>query len=347
MQINRKKFFDGFRPYFKHVTGKPLTPTQVANLERILSGFESSSWFSTDVRLCAYALATVHIETYIPKTNSRYAPVTEAGPKSYFNRYDIKTNPRKAKELGNVNPGDGYLFRGRGYVQLTGRTNYQKFGIEDTPDAALDPATAMSIMERGMKAGTFTGQSLRKFINARTCDYKNARRVINGLDRAQEIADLARNFEHFLRESISAADAPMSDESESLTSGSTVTNQTTAPEGDRPPTFGDQDSRPTAWERLTAWQQKLDIVSSFRNSLSPFTPSLSPISGMSWFTTVKFFLIGWLTFLVGFVEDNPEYLIVGVVIAAIGAVVFVCAKRNAAKRVAPPVQAQEQTVVVK
>ncbi|WP_222166846.1 glycoside hydrolase family 19 protein [Edaphocola aurantiacus] len=59
--------------------------------------------------------------------SDRLKTLKEYGNKSYFNQYDIRYNPAKAKELGNTQPGDGERFKGRGIFQLTGRYNYQKF----------------------------------------------------------------------------------------------------------------------------------------------------------------------------------------------------------------------------
>lgn len=58
---------------------------------------------------------------------------------------------RKAKELGNTEPGDGFRYRGRGPIQLTGRDNYRHFGrllhlpLEADPDLAATPAVAFRI----------------------------------------------------------------------------------------------------------------------------------------------------------------------------------------------------------
>ena len=45
----------------------------------------------------------------------RFEPISEMGGPEYLSRYDFNT------ELGNTEPGDGALFKGRGFIQLTGR----------------------------------------------------------------------------------------------------------------------------------------------------------------------------------------------------------------------------------
>lgn len=76
----------------------------------------------------------------------------ELGNDKYFARkYDKKYNPTKAKRLGNVNVGDGVRYKGRGYIQLTGRYNYAKAGealglpLEQKPELAAHPDVAAKV----------------------------------------------------------------------------------------------------------------------------------------------------------------------------------------------------------
>jgi hypothetical protein len=82
------------------------------------------------------SIGTIAVET------GSFLPIAEIGPKAYFNIYEGRA------DLGNTQPGDGYRFRGRGYIQLTGRSNYTTYGtmlgldLANDPDLALDPAVA-------------------------------------------------------------------------------------------------------------------------------------------------------------------------------------------------------------
>jgi len=77
--------------------------------------------------------------------------LVEVGNKEYFNRYDPKYSPQKAKILGNVKVGDGLRYKGRGFIQITGRDNYKRAGqalgidLENNPKLASNPEVAAKI----------------------------------------------------------------------------------------------------------------------------------------------------------------------------------------------------------
>lgn len=146
----------------------------------------------------AYLLATTYHETA-----ATMQPITEYGGRRYFDKYDVG---QLALNLGNTPQadGDGFFYRGRGYVQITGRANYEKAGrllkvdLVNKPDMALDPVIAAQILIKGSVDGWFTGRKLSHYINDTTTDYINARRVINGTDKAKLIASYADVFEEAL-----------------------------------------------------------------------------------------------------------------------------------------------------
>jgi predicted chitinase len=192
---NGKPFFDGYRKDFGS-----LSQSQVEGLNALLKSFASDPLL-TDIRDAAYMLATCWRET-----DQTYKPITEYGGVSYFNKYNGRN--------GNTAPGDGYKYRGRGYVQLTFKNNYARASTElskltdrypdgvdlvNNPDHALDPQVAGDIMLIGMREGWFTGKKLSDYINNAKTDFVNARKIINGLDHAVEIADTAEKYEAILR----------------------------------------------------------------------------------------------------------------------------------------------------
>ena len=129
----------------------------------------------------AYVLATAYWET-----NRTMRPVVEA--------YWLSENWRKQ----NLRY---YPWYGRGYVQLTWKGNYSDAGAKIgvnlliDPNKALRPEVATPILVQGMIEGWFTGKKLADYIADGRSDYINARRIVNGMDKASAIATIARSYE--------------------------------------------------------------------------------------------------------------------------------------------------------
>ncbi|MGV3556846.1 hypothetical protein [Larkinella arboricola] len=205
LSFDRKKFFDTYRNRF----GK-LTQPLVDALDFLIDQIEQDDRFTNsekDRRQLAYCLATFKWETA-----HTMEPIDEFGTIERFNRlYGPQT--KVGKVLGNTEPGDGARFKGRGYVQLTGRANYRRAGsflnVDLTGDPALakNPPLAYRIAVQGMKEGWFTGRRLDQFIrDNQPPEYEKARSIINGSDKAQTIADMARRFDEVL---LSALPVPL------------------------------------------------------------------------------------------------------------------------------------------
>jgi putative chitinase len=194
-----------FLSHYRNVYGN-LDQPQATGLEDLLKNIGLDQDLA-DLRWVAYMLATVKHECA-----DTFQPISERGAKAYFDKYEPGTP--LGKQLGNTQAGDGYLFRGRGYVQITGRANYKslsgKLALSGTDDLVLHPEEALRhgiayrIMSYGMRRGSFTGKKLGDYINAGSNDYKQARRIINGLDKADLIAGYAVKFESILRSSLAA-----------------------------------------------------------------------------------------------------------------------------------------------
>lgn len=95
-------------------------------------------------------------------------------------------------------------FYGRGFVQLTHEKNYRKMssflGVDlvQNPSLALAPNNAAKILVYGMMNGLFTRKPLHYYINNSIIDYYNARKTVNGLDRAERIALYAQSIHNQL-----------------------------------------------------------------------------------------------------------------------------------------------------
>ena len=196
MRIDHTAFFNAYRDAYGR-----LSQSTNAGIE-LLGGHMEKDTEITDLRWAAYMLATVKHECA-----NTWLPITEKGAKNYFDKYE--TGTPIGKRLGNTEAGDGWKFRGRGYVQITGRANYEKMtkvldlspeeNLVNDPEQALRPAIAYRIMSVGMRKGLFTGKKLSDYINANGCDYKSARQIINGLDQWELIQGYAQTLEGVLR----------------------------------------------------------------------------------------------------------------------------------------------------
>lgn len=162
--------------------GGAMNQAQVDSLNAIGHAWEQ--YGDGDARKLAYILATAHHET------GAFKYMREIwGPTTAQNRYEGRA------DLGNVQAGDGKKFMGRGFVQLTGRRNYQDWskrtGLDliKEPQLVQEPAVAARILVQGSMLGTFTGKKLGDFAT-----FKDMRRVINGTDRADMIAGYAGKF---------------------------------------------------------------------------------------------------------------------------------------------------------
>lgn len=192
LAFDRKTFFNGIRGPIFHGN---MDDGQVAGCEAILAEAERRQIAS--IPTVAYILATPWWET-----TQTMQPVREEGGPVYFKRmYDIDgARPAVARELGNDHPGDGVLFRGRGLAQITGRGLYARFSkiigadLVANPDLALQLDVAVKILFEGMLGGLFTGKKVADYIHGPVCDFVNARRVVNGTDKAQIIAAAAKKF---------------------------------------------------------------------------------------------------------------------------------------------------------
>jgi len=194
--MNRDRFFSQIRPMF----GGKLSQKQVDGIEALLAATDG-----LPISHRAYLLATAKLETA-----DTMHPITEYGGRKYFDKYDTG---KLAKALGNTPAadGDGFTYRGRGYAQITGRANYAKaaqaLGVDllRNPDLALQPTVAAQILVRGCSEGWFTGKRLSDYLPD---DFRNARRVVNGMDRAELIMGYAIKFGRALSDAADAPEAP-------------------------------------------------------------------------------------------------------------------------------------------
>lgn len=166
-----------------------IDATQERNINLIIDAFYQ--YGDGDKNKLFYILASVRHE-------SRFKPVRECFATSDY----AARNCVKNRSYGYVT--NSHVYYGRGFIQITWDSNYIKMtnilGIDlyNYPDKALKADIAAEIAVYGMLNGTFTGKKLSDYINANGRDYYNARRIVNGTDKATLIKsytnDMIRNY---------------------------------------------------------------------------------------------------------------------------------------------------------
>lgn len=179
----------------KNRSGMVFDSIRLSRATRIINGLSDLNKIGPTIWLkqVSYILATIYHETA-----STFLPIEEYGKgqgKIYGQYFDIDRSKYS---------GLNHLYYGRGFVQITWLANYvrakKELGIDfvNQPELALDFNNAIKITNFGMVEGWFTGKSLDTYINRNKVDYFNARRIINGTDKALQISLYAENFENAL-----------------------------------------------------------------------------------------------------------------------------------------------------
>lgn len=168
--IIREELFDG-----------SISQSQFAGLERLIKVFNEFNGIAINPLNACYMLATSYHETA-----HTMQPIKEYGR-------------GRGRKYGR--PVNGRVYYGRGDVQLTWYRNYRKMSkklgvnLVSNPDLALVPEISGKIMLIGMRDGDFTTKSLSDYIKyGLDFEFVNARRIINGTDRDEDIAEYAQIF---------------------------------------------------------------------------------------------------------------------------------------------------------
>lgn len=175
-------------------TVRPLFPaTKPANIERylpyVVAALQALGLVDRPMILAALATIRAESEGFVPISEMPSSLNTRPG-QAPFSAYEDRRN------LGNTQPGDGARFKGRGFVQLTGRANYSRYGERLGVDLVRDPDLANAPEIAALLLAQFLAdkaEPMRRALAA--ADYAAARRLVNGgrhgLERFRSVFELA------------------------------------------------------------------------------------------------------------------------------------------------------------
>lgn len=151
----------------------PLANIQ-ANLPAVIAALQAVNLGDRDMVLMALSTIRAETESFEPisEMQSRFNTSPSGHP---FDLYDNK------KELGNQGPPDGASFRGRGFIQLTGRANYTHYAQRTGLDLVNHPELACRLEVAAQLLALFLADkepAIRQALAKK--DLAAARRLVNG-----------------------------------------------------------------------------------------------------------------------------------------------------------------------
>jgi len=137
--------------------------------------------------------------------SGNFAHLEELGGKNYLAKYDLTVNPAKAKALGNTQAGDGAKYKGRGFIQITGKANYasagQALGIDlvSNPELAAKPDVAAKV------AVWYWQNRVKPYVQ----DFSDTRGVTKRINPGlQGLQDRVDNFKDYQQQTATVAAPP-------------------------------------------------------------------------------------------------------------------------------------------
>lgn len=208
--IKKDVFYTSIRPMF----GGSLSAEQVTGMDAIFGAWER--YGDNDMRKLGAVFGNVKRET-----GSKMVPVREG-----FKTSDAEARAyvKRQKYAYAVIDRNGQMAYGRGPLQLTWPDNYEKADRElglngsliKNYDRALEPDIGARIAVRGMMEGWFSADKKTKqrlklstFFSATVTDWAHHRRIVNGMDHADEVATFGKQFYAALLLAYDTANAPV------------------------------------------------------------------------------------------------------------------------------------------
>lgn len=159
-------------------------PNVTTSWPLILASLTAHDMPTLPVQIAAAATVCVESPTWLP------VPEKYSGtPEVYFAKYDGR--------MGNIEPGDGMKYKGRGFIQITGKSNYARYGamlgidLVGNPDLALQPSVAADVLalyfrDRNIDAAAKVGNwvSVRKLVNGGVNGLEKFLGIVNALEKS-------------------------------------------------------------------------------------------------------------------------------------------------------------------